>query len=200
VTDLGERPGNKARSNLPELPNTTFTVMIHWVSNCNDMVLAPKQLQASYTDVRHWEVLVDIIDKHGGPKEPYILTSMFKCTKLEQDELEEEYMGIYKHGQMINDPIYGEISYNCCLSNAFKWKLGHNVKIFGAEMMRVTGKEIAEHGIRPTKVIRASRVKARREQLLIIIHRLWKVLKSVKEREKRRERRMVGTRMILVLM
>ena len=53
ATDLGERVGKKARSNLPELPNTTFTVMIHWVSNGKDMVLAPKQLQASYTDVRH---------------------------------------------------------------------------------------------------------------------------------------------------
>jgi len=53
--------------------------------------------------------LVDFIDKHSGPKEPYILTSMFKCT-FEQDELKEEYVGIYKHGQMINDPIYGQIS------------------------------------------------------------------------------------------
>jgi len=157
--DLGECARNKARSNLPELPNTMFTVMIHWVSNGKDMVLAPKQLQASYTDVRHWEEMVDFIDKNGGPKESYILTSILKCT-LEQDELEEEYMGIYKHGQMINDPIYGQISYNCCLSNAFKLKLGHNVKRFAVEMMRATEKEITEHVIRPTKVIRASRVKA----------------------------------------
>jgi len=173
--------------------------MIHWVSNGKDMVLAPKQLQASYTDVRRCEELVDFIDKNGGPKEEFILTSMFKCT-LEQDELEEEYMGIYKQGEMSNDPIYGQILYNCCLSNAFQLKLGHNVKIFVVEMMRATGKEIAEHVIRPTKVIRTSRVKARREQLPIILHRLWKVLKWVEEREKRRERRMVGTRMILVLM
>jgi len=93
---------------------------------------------------------------------------MFKCT-LEQDELEEEYMGIYKHGQMIKDQIYGQISYNCCLSNAFKLKLGHNVKICVVQMMRATGKEIAEHVIRPTKVIRASRVMTRREQLLISV-------------------------------
>jgi len=147
--DLGERPGEKVRSNLPELPNTTFTVMIHWVLNGNDMVLAPKQLQASYTDVRHWEELVYFIDRNGSLKEPYIFISMFKCI-LEQDELEEEYMGIYKQGQMINDPIYGQISYNCCLSNAFKLKLGHNVKIFVIEMIRATGKEIAKHIIRPT--------------------------------------------------
>jgi len=129
-----------------------FADVISWVSNGKDMVLALKHLQASYTDVRHWEELVDFIDKNGGPKEPYVLKSMFKCT-LEQEELEEEYMGIYKHGQMINDPIYGQISYNCCLSNAFKLKLGHNVKIFVLEMKSATGKEIAKHVIRPTKVI-----------------------------------------------
>jgi len=199
ATELGECAGKKARSNLPELPNTTFTVMFHWVSNGQDMVLAPKQLQASYADVRHWEELVDFIDKNGGPKDPYILRSIFNCT-LEQDELEEEYMGIYKHGQMIDDPIYVQISYNCYLSNAFKSKLGHNVKIIVVEMMTATGKEIAEHVTRPRKVIRTSRVKARCEQLLIILHRLWKVLKRVEEREKRRERRMGGMRMILVLM
>ena len=118
ATDLGERVGKMVRSNLPEMPNTTFTVMIHWVSNGKDMVLAPKQLQALYTDVRHWEELVDFIDKNSGLKEPYILTSMFKCT-LEQDELEEKYMGIFTHRQMIKDPIYGLISYNCCLSKTF---------------------------------------------------------------------------------
>jgi len=59
--------------------------------------------------VRYWEELVDFIGKNGGLKDPYILKSMFKCT-LEQDELEEEYMGIYTHRQMINDPIYGQIS------------------------------------------------------------------------------------------
>jgi hypothetical protein len=126
--------------------------MIHWVSNGKDMVLAPKQLQASYTDVRHWEELVDFIDKNGSQKKPYILRSMFKCT-LEQNELEEEYMGIYKQGQMINDPIYGQISSNCCLSYSFNLKLGHNVKIFVLGMKRATGKEIAEHVIRPMKEI-----------------------------------------------
>ena len=73
------------------------------------------------------------------------------------------------------------------------------MKIFVIEIMRVTGKEIADHVIRPTKAICASRVKARREKLRIIILRHWKVLKRVEEKEKRRERRMEGTRMILVL-
>ena len=77
VMDLGEWAGTKARSHLPELPNTMFTVIIRLVSNGKDFVLAPKYLQASYADVRHWKESVDSIDKNSGPKEPYILTSMF---------------------------------------------------------------------------------------------------------------------------
>jgi len=53
ATDLGERAGKQARSNLPQLQNRMFMDMIHWVSNGKDMVLAPKQLQVLYTDVRH---------------------------------------------------------------------------------------------------------------------------------------------------
>jgi len=127
--DLGECAGKNARSNIPELPNTRFTVMIQWVSNGEDMVLASKQLQALYTAVRYWEELVDFINKNGGPQEPIIHSSMIKRT-LVQDKLKEEYVGLYIHGQMINDPIYGQILYNCCLSNAFKLKLGHNMRIF----------------------------------------------------------------------
>jgi hypothetical protein len=41
--DLGDRAGKKVGSILPELPNTTCTVMICWVSNGKDFVLAPKQ-------------------------------------------------------------------------------------------------------------------------------------------------------------
>jgi len=106
-------------------------------------------------------------------------------------------MGLYTNGQMITDPINGQISYNFCLSNALKFKLGQDLKIFLVEMKRATGKKIAEHVITPAKVIPPRYVKARCEQLLIIIHRLWKILTRVKER---RERRMVGKRMILVLM
>jgi hypothetical protein len=142
--------------------------------------------------------LVDFINKNSGPNEPNIPTSIFKCI-LEQEEYEEQYMGLYTHAQMINDPIYGQILYNCYLSNAFKLKLGYNVKVFLGEMMRATGKEIAEHVIRPTKVNPISHVNARCELLLIITHRLWKVLKRVEKREMGRERRMVCKRMILVL-
>jgi hypothetical protein len=56
-----------------------FMLMIHWVSNAQDVVLPPKQLEASYTDVRHWDELVDFIDNNGGSKEPFIPRSMFKC-------------------------------------------------------------------------------------------------------------------------
>jgi hypothetical protein len=96
--------------------------------------------------------LVDFIDKNSSLEESYILRYMFQCT-LEQDKSEEEYTGIYKHYQIINDPTYGEVSYNCCLSNAFKLKLGHEGMIFVVGMMRATGKETAEHVIRPTNDI-----------------------------------------------
>jgi hypothetical protein len=63
--------------------------------------------------------------------------------------------------------------------------------------MGTTGKEIAEHVIRATKLIPTCHVKGRHEQLLIIIHRLSKVQKKVQEREKSRESRIIGNRMIL---
>jgi len=106
-------------------------------------------------------------------------------------------MGLYTNEQMIIDPIYGQISENCCLSNAFKLKYGHNLKIFLVKIKRAIRNESAEYIIRPAKVIPASCAQARCVQLLIIIHRHWKVLKRVQER---RESRMVGKRMILVLM
>jgi len=95
------------------------------------------------------------------------------------------------------DPIYGQISFNCCLSNTLKVKLGHNPKIYLVEIKRATQMEIAEHLIGPTKVIPGSRIKARCPQMLTVIHRLWTILMSV---EVRRERRMVGKRMVLELM
>jgi len=47
ATHLGMCASKMARSNLLELPNTMFMVVIRWVLNGKDMVLAPKQLQAS---------------------------------------------------------------------------------------------------------------------------------------------------------
>ena len=73
----------------------------------------------------------------------------------------------------MKEPKHGQIAYNCCLSNAFKLKLGNNVKIFFTEMRRATGEESAEYVIRLAKEIPTSHVNARYAQLLFIIHRLW---------------------------
>jgi hypothetical protein len=196
ATDLGESASKKATSNLPELPNTTCMVVICWMSNGKDIILSPNELQATYTDVIHQEELINFINNNGHRKEPYTLLTRSKCT-LEKNKLVEEYMGLYTNGQMITDPIYGQISFNCCISNSFKLKLGHDRKIFLVEIKRATGKAIAKHVIRPAKVITSSPVKARCAEQLIVIRTLWKVLTRV---EDRRERRMVGKRMILVLM
>jgi hypothetical protein len=56
---------------------------------------------------------------------------------------------------MMNDPLYSQIQYNNSVSNAFLLKLGHNVKLFLVEMKTATGKDIAEHIMRPAKVLPA---------------------------------------------
>jgi len=76
-------------------------------------------------------------------------------------------------------------------------ELEYNLKIFLVEIKRAAGKKIAEHLIRPVKLMPASHVKPRCAQPQIITHRLWMVLKRVEER---RDWRMVCKRMILVLM
>jgi hypothetical protein len=76
------------------------------VSNGKDFILALKLLQPLAINVRYWEELVDLIDKNGGRQEPYIHSSMIK-RNMEQDKLKEEYEGLHKHGQIINDLIYG---------------------------------------------------------------------------------------------
>jgi len=70
-----------------------------------------------------------------------------------QEELDEEYLGLSTAGQMMNDPLYGEISNNRSYSNAFELRLGHNVKQFLVQMKAATGKDIAEQVMRPVKVI-----------------------------------------------
>jgi hypothetical protein len=73
ATDLGECGSKKARSNLPELPNATFMVVICRMTNGKDIVLSPNQLQAAYTNVLHWEELINFNNKNGHWKEPYTL-------------------------------------------------------------------------------------------------------------------------------
>jgi hypothetical protein len=58
----------------------------------------------------------------------------------------------------MNDPLYGQISYNRFHSNAFKLKLGLSVCLFLVELKAATGKDIAKHMMRLVKVIPASLV------------------------------------------
>ena len=180
ATDSGGRTGKHSRSNLSELPNATFMVVICRVPNGNNDQTSSMQLHASYTDVRHWEELIDFIEKNWDPKEPYCLTALFK-SNLTQEELDEEHMGLYALGQMMNDPLNCLISYNSSLSNAFKLKLGHNVKLFLVEMKAATGNDIAEHVIRPAKVLPANLVMVSHASLLIKISRLRRYPMNVQE-------------------
>jgi hypothetical protein len=68
-------------------------VVIRSVPNANNDLTSRMQLQASYTDVNHWEELPDFIEKNCGPKEPQCLTVLYKWN-LTQKELDEEYMGL----------------------------------------------------------------------------------------------------------
>jgi hypothetical protein len=71
ATDLGERQGNTARGNVPEIPNTAFTVVICRVLHGNNDPTSSMRFQASYTDVRHWEELIHFIKKDCSWKEPH---------------------------------------------------------------------------------------------------------------------------------
>jgi hypothetical protein len=78
ATDLGEFAGKIVRGNLLVLRNSIFMVVVCRVWTTNNDHTAIMQLQSSYSDVRHWEELIDIIEKHCGPKYPYCLTALFK--------------------------------------------------------------------------------------------------------------------------
>jgi len=47
ATDLGERAGKKARGNVPELPYSTFMVVIRRVPNGNNDLTSSMQFEAS---------------------------------------------------------------------------------------------------------------------------------------------------------
>jgi hypothetical protein len=194
--DLGEWAGKKARCNRPELRNTTFVVAIRQVLNGNNDQTSSMQLQASYTNVRHREELIHFIEQNCSPKEPYCLTVIYKCN-LSQEELDKEYMGLYAPGQMINDHLSSHILFNSSISNAFKLKPGHHVKLFLVEMKSGTGKDIAEHVIKPVKVFPRSCVPVRYAPLLIRILRLRREPMRMKDWWVRRK---VGKRQIVVIM
>jgi hypothetical protein len=63
VSDLGEHTGKQDRANIPELPNTTFMVVIHRVPNGNNDGTISIQFQTSYTDERHWAEPIYFIEK-----------------------------------------------------------------------------------------------------------------------------------------
>jgi hypothetical protein len=91
-TDMGEWVGKQVRSNVLELANTTFMIVIRRVPKINNDQTFSKRLCALFTDVRHWEELIYFMKKNCCPKKPYNQTGIFKCN-LMQEELDEEYMG-----------------------------------------------------------------------------------------------------------
>jgi len=134
--------------------------------------MATKPLLESCTNIRYWEEWINCIKIHQDPQEPNSSRGTFKSTnKLEHTD--SKYMRLYIHRHLMNKLIYGQTEYNCFLSNAFKWNLGYNLKLFLAEMWFVTGKENVQHVIRPGIVIPASHFKARYIRPSIIICRYW---------------------------
>jgi len=76
-------------------------------------------------------------------------------------------------------------------------KQGHNVKLFLVEMKAATGKDIAEHIIRPARVILTSLVTVSYAPQPISIFRLQRYPMTMKEWWMRRQ---VGMRLTVVLM
>jgi len=114
ATDLGEHASNQVISNHSELPNTTLMVVIHCGLNNNDNLLYSMQLRASYPNGRHQDELNDFLNNHSGPNESYIVT-LFSMSTLEKYAAATGYMALYTYRQIMHHPIYGQISYNCCL-------------------------------------------------------------------------------------
>jgi len=196
VTELGQRVGKRAAGNVPEMRNTTFMVLIRRVPNGNNDKPFSEQLTTSCTAVRHWEELINFIVYNCGPNQPYCLTATYKCN-LTQEEVDEEYIRLYAPGQLMNDPLYGQISYPRSLSDAFKLKLRPNVKLLLIEMKTAVEKDIAEHVIGPAKVIPAHLVSVSDAPLLISILTLWRYLIKMKVWCMRRQ---MENRMTVVLM
>jgi hypothetical protein len=65
--------------------------------NGNNDQISSNQFQASFTDVSHWEELIDFIKKICSPKEPYCLMAIYK-SNLTQEELDEKHLGLYAPG------------------------------------------------------------------------------------------------------
>jgi len=70
---------------------------------------------------------IEFFHKNWGPKVAYSQTSILKRT-LQHNELDDKYMGLFTHRQIIVNLINGQNLYNYCLPDASKLKLGHNQK------------------------------------------------------------------------
>ena len=64
--DLGEHVSKSVGSTLSKLANPIFMIVIHWVLNVNNRVVAPKLVEASNTNVSHIEELIMFGNKSGG--------------------------------------------------------------------------------------------------------------------------------------
>lgn len=140
--DMEEQKSRNARNMVLALPNAACMVVIHCVSNVNNYFISPIQLIVCDTAMRPWEKLIDLMNINGGQTELHIQTYMVKCT-LEWDESDDENTGLYTHADIMKDPIRGQISYNCLLSNAYKLRFLHDWKICLGGRTIATGKEIA---------------------------------------------------------
>jgi len=111
-------------------------------------------------------------------------------------------MGLYPPVQILNDPVYSQTQYNSCLSDVFKLKQGYNYKLFWIEMKAATGKDIAEHLIRPAKLLPAHLVLLSYAQLLLMIVRLQRNRMKIYDLQMRRhagERLVVGLMEVLIV-
>jgi len=75
---------------------------------------------------------------------------------MTQVELDKEYMGLYMPRQMMDEHLYGQISYNGSFSNTFKLSLGYILKLLSVEMTAAPGKDIVAYIIRPAMIISTS--------------------------------------------
>jgi hypothetical protein len=109
ATDLAEHMGQQVTDNMRNVPNMTWMVVICRVLHSNKDMTSSMQLQPSYTMVSHRVQLTDFIEKNCIPKVSCCLTVIYKCNTT-QKALAKEYMGLYILGQMMNYPLYGQIS------------------------------------------------------------------------------------------
>jgi hypothetical protein len=113
-----------------------------------------------------------------------------------EEELDKKYTGLFPPGQMITDCLNGQISYICYISNTFKLKLGHHLKLFLGEMRAATGKDIAKHIMKLAKVIPTSLVPVCYAPLLITTLRLQRYPMNTQDCWMRRQ---MGKRLIVLM-